>query len=280
MRVIGAVAVTIFLSFSFAAAATAQTDTCSPGAFTRLPLGLPPRAAFVAVEKTSFEQKLYDGNVIRQAVRVREARDSAGRTRSELRSGCTLGEDGQMHATVRVTINDRAAHTITSWSEGAEIMQKVIQVIHQPQMARAEPFRASTQQAQQQPEMIATLRRAAEAQKAERDSMTTQEDLGTKEINGMAAKGTRTTETIPAGRQGNDQPLLIITETWMAVGIPGVDLMRISDDPRSGRTLSEFEELKFGEPDPALFVPPSNYKVEDIGPRGAMGDASLQVATP
>jgi hypothetical protein len=43
-------------------------------------------------------------------------------------------------------------------------------------------------------------------------------------------------------------------------------LMMIKDDPRQGRTTSEFEELNLAEPDPALFAAPAGYKVEDVHP--------------
>ena len=41
----------------------------------------------------------------------------------------------------------------------------------------------------------------------------------------------------------------------------GLVLMAINDDPRRGRTTTEYEELNRGEPDPSLFTPPADYKV-------------------
>ncbi len=42
--------------------------------------------------------------------------------------------------------------------------------------------------------------------------------------------------------------------------------MSIHDDPRTGRTTMEVEELSRTEPDPSLFAPPEGYTVEDATP--------------
>ena len=42
------------------------------------------------------------------------------------------------------------------------------------------------------------------------------ESLGTKNIEGIQATGTRTTDTIPAGAIGNDKDIVITHETWYA----------------------------------------------------------------
>jgi hypothetical protein len=43
-------------------------------------------------------------------------------------------------------------------------------------------------------------------------------------------------------------------------------LMSINDDPRTGRTTMEVEDLSRTEPDPSLFAPPEGYTVEDQTP--------------
>jgi hypothetical protein len=40
-------------------------------------------------------------------------------------------------------------------------------------------------------------------------------------------------------------------------------MLRIEDDPRSGRTAAEVTELDQHDPDPALFAPPPGYKLEE-----------------
>ena len=84
-------------------------------------------------------------------------------------------------------------------------------------------------------------------------------------IAGIETHGTRTTLTIPAGEEGNELPLAIVNETWNSKEL-GLVMMAVSDDPRHGRTTFEIQEVNRAEPDPSLFVPPADYKVEDRTP--------------
>jgi hypothetical protein len=91
------------------------------------------------------------------------------------------------------------------------------------------------------------------------------EDLGMKTINGVEARGRRTTRVIPAGREGNDQPITVTFERWMAQDL-GLVVMSVNDDPRNGTTTMELTDLEKGEPDPALFQVPEGYTVKDRTP--------------
>ena len=91
------------------------------------------------------------------------------------------------------------------------------------------------------------------------------EDLGMKTINGVEAKGTRTTRVISAGREGNDQPLTVIHETWFSTAL-GIPVMSINDDPRVGTSTMELTDIERGEPDPALFQVPEGYTVKERTP--------------
>ena len=42
------------------------------------------------------------------------------------------------------------------------------------------------------------------------------ESLGSQLIEGLYAEGTRTSHTIPAGREGNDRPISIVQEGWVS----------------------------------------------------------------
>jgi hypothetical protein len=89
------------------------------------------------------------------------------------------------------------------------------------------------------------------------------EDLGTDTIQGIEARGTRRTTTIPAGDVGNQAPLVSTRETWIAVARTLGDLVvrEISDDPRSGRTTRELVSLEQREPDETVFQPPADYEI-------------------
>ena len=65
----------------------------------------------------------------------------------------------------------------------------------------------------------------------------------------------------------------MINETWRSSDL-GLVVMTTSDDPRRGRTTSEYEELNVGEADPGLFSPPEGYKVQQQ-PQNGMMDGGL-----
>jgi hypothetical protein len=89
---------------------------------------------------------------------------------------------------------------------------------------------------------------------------TTREDLGTQTIQGVVAKGSRTTRTTPAGAIGNDAPLVRTSEIWQAHGL-GLVVREVTDDPQSGKRSKELLELSQEAPDPASFQPPQDYAV-------------------
>ncbi len=90
----------------------------------------------------------------------------------------------------------------------------------------------------------------------------TSEDLGDRTIAGIEAKVTRGTGIIPAGDQGNDQPLTIVRENWMSTQYH-IPLLTITDDPRTGKRTDEVTVFQPGEPDPALFHIPEGYTVRE-----------------
>lgn len=90
------------------------------------------------------------------------------------------------------------------------------------------------------------------------DGVTT--SLGSRDIDGLRADGTRTTWTIPAGRIGNEKPIAITSERWYSPELMLVVETR-RNDPRSGETSYRLTHLKRGEPDAALFRLPADYEV-------------------
>lgn len=86
------------------------------------------------------------------------------------------------------------------------------------------------------------------------------EDLGSRDIEGVQATGTRRTVTIAAGVIGNEQPIQIVSERWYAPELKTVVLARRSD-PRMGDHTYRLTNILRGEPDPSLFQVPSDYTV-------------------
>jgi len=91
------------------------------------------------------------------------------------------------------------------------------------------------------------------------------EDLGSQTMQGVAATGTRTTRTIPAGQIGNDAPISIVTEVWMSPELKTVVYSKRSD-PRMGVQTFQLTNITRTEPDPSLFTVPAGFSIAD-GPR-------------
>jgi hypothetical protein len=97
---------------------------------------------------------------------------------------------------------------------------------------------------------------------AEKRPQVTNEDLGSQTIEGLLAKGSRTTVTIPTGQQGNDRPIVSVHEIWVAADLP-VPVYSKNSDPRNGETTTRVVSVDRSEPDPALFQVPPDYVIRD-----------------
>ncbi len=234
------------------AAASAQTDNekialdkkmsaerSGPMGITAVLAGPPamiPGAPYSAEAVTQRIQLLADGNRISQTTTNRVARDSKGRVyHEESLKGYTNGDADPPHtilledpvAGVHYTIDSSAKVAYkTSAVDRKKIDENSFQLMH-----------PNTD-----------------------DASTT--DLGMQTIEGLPAKGTRVTRTIPAGAIGNDLPIVITTETWFSPDLK-VLVMSKSSDPRMGETIYKLSSLSRGEPDPALFQVPPGFTIKD-----------------
>jgi hypothetical protein len=89
-----------------------------------------------------------------------------------------------------------------------------------------------------------------------------QESLGTQEIEGVQAQGTRVTETIPAGKIGNEKPIVITDERWYSPDLQ-LDVLVKHSDPRMGEVVYRLSDINREEPDASLFQVPSDYTLEN-----------------
>jgi hypothetical protein len=93
------------------------------------------------------------------------------------------------------------------------------------------------------------------------DAEPTKEDLGQQIVEGVPAKGTRTTSVIAAGKIGNELPISVVSEEWTSVDLK-VLVMTKHVDPRSGETTYRLTGITRGEPNPSLFDPPAGVIVK------------------
>lgn len=89
------------------------------------------------------------------------------------------------------------------------------------------------------------------------------ESLGTSQIEGVEASGTRTVVTIPAGAIGNQAPIEMVTEQWYSPELGAVVMSRRTD-PRFGETTYRLQNIVRAEPSPDLFQVPADYTVEAV----------------
>ena len=91
-------------------------------------------------------------------------------------------------------------------------------------------------------------------------SNATTEDLGTLNVNGVPATGTRVTTIVPVGAIGNDREFRNVTERWFS---PDLNLLikSVTTDPRFGTTTYELTNISRTPPDPSLFRVPADYTI-------------------
>ena len=88
------------------------------------------------------------------------------------------------------------------------------------------------------------------------------ESLGTRVIEGVEARGSKTVTTIPAGAIGNKHPIEIISEQWFSEELQ-MTVLSTREDPRFGRSTLRLANVQRVEPHPSLFEVPAGYTIEE-----------------
>jgi hypothetical protein len=86
------------------------------------------------------------------------------------------------------------------------------------------------------------------------------EELGTRDIEGVVAEGTRRVTTIPEGAIGNERPIEIVYERWYSKDL-GLVVLSKHSDPRFGEQTYRVTNIVRAEPDPSLFSVPHRSKL-------------------
>jgi hypothetical protein len=219
-------------------------------------------APFSATRTITEVQKLSDGTTISHATVIKESRDSNGRTYTETTPD---SKSGQARSFVRVF--DPVNRVSISWSSAS----KQASVMHMPDPNDARPMRQGPrpQFAGPQGKLRGNI------------PQITTESLGSRTIDGVVADGTRTTRIIPAGKEGNDQPITITHESWVSSDLK-LEVMRVDSDPRFGTTTMQVTGLTRDEPAASLFQAPAGYPVQDRypGQRPARGESPAPDMAP
>jgi len=235
---------------------------------------VPPIAGvpFTADATTEFTQVLADGNRIEQRYSTSIARDGRGRTRRE-QEMALVGPLAvlQQLETVKKALAGGGGRGGNAWvSASAPKEPQRLVVITDPiehvsytldeqrKEARRSGAKLVVQPLDDLKKLEANMTR--EVERANNQTGIVVEDLGVRQIEGVAAKGTRTTTTIPAGEIGNLAPINLVTERWYSTEL-GMAVRITRSDPRSGETVYRLTNIVRAEPAPDLFAVPSDYKI-------------------
>jgi hypothetical protein len=88
------------------------------------------------------------------------------------------------------------------------------------------------------------------------------EDLGSQNMEGVNAQGTRNTHTIEAGAIGNDRPIETVEERWYSPDLQ-TEVMTRHSDPRTGEQITRLVNIQRGEPGATLFQAPAGYQISE-----------------
>jgi hypothetical protein len=204
------------------------------------------KAPYAAEAVNESIQTLYDGNRIVERSFTKQYRDSEGRERRE--------EGEPMNA---VFISDPVAklsYTLHPQSKSAE---KVGYNRGAQMTTLSSSINGSIHITRAAPGSIGPLLNGIATRQGGKT-----EDLGNRMIEGVEARGTRTTTTIPAGEIGNDRAIDIIDENWFSPELQLTVLTRHAD-PRTGESTYKLVNIQRIEQVRSLFEVPSNYTLQE-----------------
>ena len=230
-------------------------------------------APFSAPVTTQPAQVLADGNQINRTETSTVSRDSSGRTRRDF----SLSKIGPWSAagTPRQLVN--ITDPVARQSYLLDVTDKTVvkMPFHEDHGVAFHEHHSVGPNAL--PRWRDQVEGSASAESAPSKIQTTTESLGTQAMEGVAVQGTRTTETIPAGAIGNQEPIVITTERWYSPDLQEVVYSK-HVDPRFGTTIRQLTNITRQEPDPSLFQVPADYTVRQPkqGPRIRIRDNGPQ----
>jgi hypothetical protein len=208
-------------------------------------------APFSAQATTQITQTLADGNQINRTETAQIARDSSGRTRRD----ATVSHIGPWFSAT-------TPREIVNISDPVAGVNYMIDVTNKT--GTQMPFHARSGPGGPQARRMKTNGEVEGQSGIQR----TTESLGTQVMAGVTVQGTRSTETIPAGAVGNQNPIVISSERWVSPQLQETIYSKHTD-PRFGTTIYQLTNINQAEPAATLFQVPSGYAIT-TRPIGAM----------
>jgi hypothetical protein len=242
------------------------TNTTVPAAVKNVP--------FSADMITLYDRTLENGNHIHRETHGKVFRDSQGRVRTDGETP-QPGSEKLEYATINdpvqkviINLNPRLKTAMVfHFAKGVgPSVTAMGNVGNAPASAAPKQAAAKSAEAKPAPGVGTTARMSATLTTSPVQTRT--DALGNKYIEGVNAAGTRTTRIIDAGSQGNDKPIVAVTETWFSPELNMIVLSE-SDDGKSGHSTMKLINITRTEPMAQLFQVPSDYTVKDNAPATA-----------
>lgn len=234
-------------------------------------------APFCAVVTTEHTQPFADGNRIHTTDSSTLCRDSEGRTRRE--AGLNLlAAAPQKSGTKLITIVDPVAGVRYVLDSDGKTARKM--VIPPPGMAVTPEKGVRQLGGLAKEKQVMVFRQGGEpganvafgnvfiqSEVGPGGPAPATENLADQTFDGIHATGTRISTTIPAGKMGNEQPIIVTSERWYSPELKAT-IMTKHNDPWAGEMKTQFSSVNTAEPDTSLFVVPADYKIveEKDGP--------------
>jgi len=266
-------------SIVFASGAWAQTEVAPPsppspenGSFSfkiisdrgAMDMKTVKGAPYSAEETTTTTQTLADGNRIVQTSTAKIYRDQQGRTRFEHSLG-SIGAVGAAQKHTMIMIYDAVAGVHYTLDPENHVAHKAGELAEPGVDAKFRAEKLSAEKAQGNTTLTLSTSegtRIVADYKPGVDLAMHSDNLGTQTVEGLQAAGTRTTTTIPAGAEGNEQPMQITDERWYSSDLQ-TNVKTIHTDPRMGQTVFVLSNVSRANPDPSLFQVPAEYQVSE-----------------
>lgn len=243
----------VFTSSGAAGAGTVRVLS-SEGVFGNTVTGKP----FSGVEERHTIQTLGDGTRIETKTSDKIFRDDQGRTRVERQDGTILINDPVQGASAEISSDGHVsrrgsfAYKVTT-GNGATTLS-LPEADAKKAKLKAELNAVAGQRIEKEMLTVFDVNSAEVNKKLALQG----EDLGYQSVNGVTAKGVRNTNTIEAGKIGNDRPITIVSERWYSSDLDML-VRSTNNDPRFGETSYQLTNILQVAPDPALFqIPGAN----------------------
>lgn len=226
-------------------------------------------APFVADRVSEHTQRLSDGTQIHKpAITEHISRDSQGRTRTERPAFQTM-VTAQHAADFKVIV---IVDTVAGFAYLLDDQNKVAHRVRVVLPARRPATRAANLQTASNGAIVSSGTGTSGGGSVEGTGPVQASDgthpspvnerLGSKNIEGLIADGTRSTTTWPVDSLSNDRQIVMTNEIWRSAELKEVVLSKRSS-PFNGEDITKLINVNRTEPDASLFQPPMGYAIVD-----------------